>query len=111
MAGYSIFVPARKDSGMPDITITVEASNWLVALKEGLRKVGEQGDNLSNILCETSDDGSMRVADPRTKRVFIIREGAAAAQVDEGLVREAEERARRSREEAERAEAARVEAL
>jgi len=112
MANYRILVPARKGSEMPDITINVEASNWLVALKESLKKIGEQGDNLSNILCETAEDGSMRVADPTTKRVFIIKEvEAEAAEPDEDrLMREAEERAKKSREEAERADAARAEA-
>jgi hypothetical protein len=113
MANYRIFVPARKGSEMPDITINVEASNWLVALKEGLKKIGEQGDSLSNILCETGEDGSMRVADPATKRVFVIKEvevtGEASA--EDLLMKEAEERAKRSREEAEKAEAARLEAL
>ncbi len=95
MANYRIFVPARKGSEMPDITINVEASNWLVALKEGLKKIGEQGDSLSNILCETGEDGSMRVADPATKRVFVIKEvevtGEASA--EDLLMKEAEERA------------------
>ena len=112
MANYRIFVPARKGSEMPDITINVEASNWLVALKESLKKIGSQGDNLSNILCETGEDGTMRVADPTTKRVFIIKEIEATAEesADDRLMREAEERSKRSREEAERADAARVEA-
>ena len=112
MANYRIFVPARKGSEMPDITINVEASNWLVALKESLKKIGEQGDNLSNILCETGEDGSMRVADPATKRIFIIKEVEATAEAsdEDRLMREAEERAKKSREEAERADAARAEA-
>ncbi len=113
MANYRIFVPARKGSEMPDITINVEASNWLVALKEGLKKIGEQGDSLSNILCETAEDGSMRVADPATKRVFVIKEVEAAGEesAEDLLMKEAEDRAKKSRDEAEKAEAARVEAL
>ncbi len=111
MANYRIFVPARKGSEMPDITINVEASNWLVALKEGLKKIGEQGDSLSNILCETGEDGSMRVADPTTKRVFIIKEiEAAEDSTADLLMQEAEEKAQKSREEAERADAVRAEA-
>ena len=112
MANYRIFVPAKKGSEMPDITINVEASNWLVALKVGLKKIGEQGDSLSNILCETGEDGSMRVADPTTKRVFIIKEVEAEEGSDaDRLMQEAEERAQKSREDAERAELARSEAL
>jgi len=112
MAHYRILVPARRGSDMPDMTLSVEASNWLVALKESLRTIGEQGDSLQNILCETVEDGTMRVADPASKRVFVIRE----VEPDQGshdssdLLQKAEDQARRSREEAERAEATRLEA-
>ncbi len=87
---------------MPDLSIKVEASNWLVALKESLRQIGEQGDALANIVCETGPDGSLRIADPGSKRVFVIRQAAEAAGDDE-LVKEAERRAAESRAEAEAA--------
>ncbi len=108
MATYNVFVPARKGSEMPDLSIRVEASNWLVALKESLRQIGEQGDSLANIVCETAPDGSLRVADPGSRRVFVIRQ-AAAIQEDDELVREAERRAAESRRLAEMAEMAKDE--
>ena len=104
MATYNVFVPARKGSDMPDLSIKVEASNWLVALKESLRQIGEQGDALANIVCETGPDGSLRIADPGSKRVFVIRQ-AAEAEGDDDLVKEAERRAAESRAEAEEAAA------
>jgi len=107
MAKYNVFVPAKKGSEMPDLTIKVEASNWLVALKESLRQIGEQGDSLANIVCETAEDGSLRVADPAGKRVFLIRQ---VAQMEEDkLVAEAERRAAESRRLAEMAAAAKLE--
>ncbi len=104
MATYNVFVPARKGSDMPDLSIKVEASNWLVALKEGLRQIGEQGDALANIVCETAPDGSLRIADPGSKRVFVIRQAAETAD-DDAMAQEAERRAAESRAEAEAAAA------
>ncbi len=104
MATYNVFVPARKGSDMPDLSIKVEASNWLVALKESLRQIGEQGDSLANIVCETGPDGALRIADPNSKRVFVIRQAADTTD-DDALVKEAERRAAESRAEAEAAAA------
>jgi len=108
MAKYSVFVPGRKGSEMPDLTIKVEASNWLVALKASLKQIGDQGDSLSNIVCETAADGSLRVADPGSKRVFIIKQ--VAAEEDDKMAKEAEARAESSRKEAEAAAKAKAEA-
>ena len=109
MATYNVFVPARKGSDMPDLSIKVEASNWLVALKESLRQIGEQGDSLANIVCETGPDGSLRIADPGSRRVFIIRQAAETAD-DEAMIEEADRRAAESRAEAEAAAAVTQEA-
>ncbi len=73
MAKFSVYVPARKGSDMPDLTLRVDASNWLVALRAALGQIGEQGDALSNIVCETAQDGAIRVADPVSRRVFVIK--------------------------------------
>lgn len=99
---FNVFIPGKKDSGMPDLTVKVEASNWLVALKESLKQLGEQGDALANIVCETGQDGSMRVADPASKRVFVIKQ-VEESEEDAVMAREAEERAAASRREAEEA--------
>jgi chemotaxis protein histidine kinase CheA len=104
---YSVFVPAKKDSEMPDLSIRVEASNWLVALRESLRQVGEQGSTLSNIVCETAPDGSLRVADPGSRRVFVIKQVTDAGQ--DQLAKEADERAAESRRLAEAAAKAKEE--
>ena len=95
MATYNVFIPAGKDSDLPDLTVKVEASNWLVALKESLRQIGEQGDSLANIVCETAPDGSLRIADPANRRVFVLKQVEEAE--DDSLLKEAEERAAESR--------------
>lgn len=107
MATYDVFVPAKKGSDMPDLSIKVEASNWLVALKESLKQIGDQGDSLANIVCETAEDGSLRVADPGNKRVFVIKQVESAG--DEAMSREADERAAASRRVAEMADLAKKE--
>jgi len=104
MANFNVFVPARKGSDMPDLTLKVEASNWLVALKESLKQIGEQGDALANIVCETAPDGSIRVADPGSRRVFVIAKVDSAR--DAEFEKEAERRAAESRSLAEAAEQA-----
>jgi len=107
MANYNVFVPARKGTDMPDMSIDVEASNWLVALKESLRQIGEQGDSLANIVCETAPDGSMRVADPGSKRVFIIRQ--VSVDEEDHLAAKATQQAAESRKLAEAAAKAKEE--
>ena len=106
---FNVFIPGKKESGMPDLTVKVEASNWLIALKESLKQLGEQGDALANIVCETGEDGSMRVADPASKRVFVIKQ-AEETEADEAMALEAEERAASSRQAAEEAAAEAAEA-
>ena len=105
MATYNVFIPAGKDSDLPDLTVKVEASNWLVALKESLRQIGEQGDSLANIVCETAPDGSLRIADPANRRVFVLKQ--VDEDEDDSLFKEAEERAAESRRLAEVAAKAR----
>ena len=107
MATYNVFVPAKKGSEMPDMTIKVEASNWLVELKESLRQIGDGHEGLSNIVCETAPDGSLRVADPGSKRVFLIKQ--AEAKDDDLMAAEADRRAAESRAAAEAAAQAKAE--
>lgn len=105
MPKFSVFVPARKGTDMPDLTLRVDATNWLVALRASLAQIGEQGDTLSNIVCETAQDGAIRVADPTSKRVFVIKkllEGDLAADA----AKQAAERAAQDKLEAERLEKA-----
>lgn len=76
---YEVFVPARPGSGAPSLTVKVEASSWLLALRAGIKQIGEQGTQLSSVLCENQPDGSIVVKDPVSRRVFRIKELAADA--------------------------------
>ncbi len=73
MAKYEVHIPAATP-GVPSVTLRVFADNWMAALKTGMEKVGEQGSQMSNILCDILEDGAVDVTDPKTGRVFRIHE-------------------------------------
>ncbi len=70
---YEVFIPAR-DSEEFDTTITVEAGNWMMALKTGLERIGQLGDGIRNVMCDIKDDNSIHVTDGSSRRVFVLKE-------------------------------------
>jgi hypothetical protein len=42
MAKYEVFLPAAQEGDF-NLTLKVDADNWMAALKIGLKKLGEQG--------------------------------------------------------------------
>jgi hypothetical protein len=110
---YEVFLPADGEDGF-DVTLKLEAPNWMAALKQGLAKMGTGGADVRNVVCDIQSDNSIIVTDPRTRRIFRIRElgEKAAAEAPESTVpdlsteasaaRAAAEAARREAEEAAR---------
>src|SRR3954471_10389577 len=84
MAKFEVFIPAAEAGGF-DMTLKVNAPNWMAALKAGLQRLGEQGATIQNVLVDIQDDNSIHVTEPKDGRVFRIRElseeEAAAAKV------------------------------
>src|SRR4051794_11831518 len=78
MAKFEVFIPAA-GAGSFDLTFRVEAENWLAALNTGMKKIGEKGGAGSNVLVDIQDDESIHVTDPKSGRVFRIKEMIAAA--------------------------------
>jgi len=81
MARFEVFIPAA-EPGSFDVTLRVDAPNWMQALKTGFHRLGEQGLVPHNVLVDVQDDGSVHVTDATSARVFRIREmaeGEAAA--------------------------------
>ena len=78
MAKFEVFIPATGPD-TPDMTLKVEAENWLAALNAGLKKIGEKGGAGSNVLVDIQDDESIHVTEPKSGRVFRIKEVAAHA--------------------------------
>ena len=103
MSLFEVFIPAKPGSDNKSVYLQVEASSWLLALRSGLRQVGEQGDQFKQVMVQNREDGTVVVKDPTARRVFRIKELGAAketsAQVEdarieqENLRREAEQAA------------------
>ncbi len=73
MAKYEVFIPAALASEF-NVTLKVEADNWMAALKSGLLKLGEGGTQVVNIMVDIMDDNSIHVTDSGSGRVFRIKE-------------------------------------
>ncbi|MHB8877876.1 MAG: hypothetical protein ACYC8T_29635, partial [Myxococcaceae bacterium] len=84
MAKFEVHIPAGQDGGF-NVTLRVDADNWMAALKTGMTKLGEQGSSVQNVLVDIQDDNSIHVTESRSGRVFRIRElteeESASAQV------------------------------
>jgi hypothetical protein len=70
---YEVYIPSEDEDGF-DTTITVEAENWMSALKSGLERTGEGADAVRNVMCDIKDDNSIHVTDATTQRVFVLEE-------------------------------------
>jgi hypothetical protein len=73
MVWFEVFLPA-KTAGQPNVTLTVEAQNWIGALRTGLSNLGEGHDAIANVMCDIKEDNSIHVTDVSTQRVFRLRE-------------------------------------
>ena len=103
---YEVLIPSAEDDGF-DEKITVDASNWMMALKSGLERTGEENTDIRNVMCDIKDDHSIHITDALTRRVFILREldpeedeeaEQLRAQAEEASEREAAEREAAERE-------------
>ncbi len=105
MALYEVFIPAKPGTDDMSITVRVEASSWLLALRSGMKQIGEQGDALSSIMVENRPDGTVIVKDPGSRRQFRINEitGEDADKLsEESAKREEEDRKEQERLEEEK---------
>ena len=70
---YEVFIPAI-EAGRTNVTQKVDAENWIAALRSGLAKIGEQGDIVKNVMCDIQENGDIHVTDPKSGRLFKIKE-------------------------------------
>ena len=70
---YQVYIPAISEDGF-NISLKMEAPNWISALRSGLSKLGEQGDVVKNVMVEIDNEGVIHISNPRTGRVFEIKE-------------------------------------
>ncbi len=79
MAKYEVFIPAAAP-GEFNVTLKVDADNWMAGLKAGLKKLpNEKGTQVANIMVDIMEDNSIHVTDANTGRVFRIKELEEAA--------------------------------
>ena len=70
---YEVLIPSNDPNGY-DETITIDAGNWMSALKSGLERTGEVDADIRNVMCDIKDDNSIHVTDVMTRRVFVLKE-------------------------------------
>jgi hypothetical protein len=70
---YEVFIPSAEAGGY-DVKMTVEADNWMTALKSGLERTGQGAEAIRNVMCDIKQDNSIHVTDASTRRVFVLRE-------------------------------------
>jgi hypothetical protein len=73
MPRFEVHIPAANPQSL-NVTLRVDADNWMAALKTGLHKLGEQGSTVQNVLVEIQDDNSIHITETQSGRVFRIRE-------------------------------------
>jgi hypothetical protein len=73
MPKYEVHIPAAEQGGF-NMTLKVNADNWMAALKAGMQKLGEQGSVSSNVMVDVQEDQSIHITDNMSGRVFRIRE-------------------------------------
>ena len=73
MAWFEVFIPSL-NAGAPGVTLTLEAPNWIGALRTGLHNIGEGQASISNVMCDIREDKSIHVTDVASHRVFRLRE-------------------------------------
>jgi len=79
---YEVFIPSLESDGY-DVTLTVEADNWMMALKSGLAKTGEPDELIRNVMCDIKQDNSIHVTDASSRRVFVLKE--VSEEVETGI--------------------------
>lgn len=80
MPQFEVFIPPRDPSGQ-NVTLTVEAADWLDALCLGLANIGEDVQLVERVTCNLQDDGSVHGLDLESGRVFRLLELAGEADI------------------------------
>lgn len=73
---YEVFIPSNDPDGF-DVTLVVDAQNWMKALRLGLARTTQEESPMRNVMCDIQADESIHVTDADSGRVFKIRELAA----------------------------------
>ncbi|MCA9563436.1 MAG: GAF domain-containing protein [Myxococcales bacterium] len=77
---FEVFIPSRDPDGF-DVTLIVEAANWMKALRLGLARTTGEDAPVHNVLCDIKDDNVIHVTDLESRRVFKLRERVGEPEV------------------------------
>ena len=77
---FEVFIPAPEEDGF-DVTLCVDAKNWMLALRAGLQRTYNEDNPVRNVFCDIKDDDVIHVTDLASRRVFKIRRQAVCAPV------------------------------
>ncbi|MBN2357976.1 MAG: GAF domain-containing protein [Deltaproteobacteria bacterium] len=80
MPQFEVFIPPLDPAGS-NLTLTVEAADWLEALCSGLANIGEDVQLVSRVICDLQSDGSVHGVDLESGRVFRLLEMATEAEI------------------------------
>lgn len=69
---FEVQIPKRNNPNQHD-TVVVEGPNWLFALRDGLKKLGDSMET-RNIVCDILGENVVEVRDPTSGRTFSIKE-------------------------------------
>lgn len=69
---WELRVEEKRGAGAPSTPLTVDAPNWLEALKQGLKERGEPAESVKRFTCNVADSRNIVATDFALKRVFHI---------------------------------------
>ena len=72
MKAWRLVVTALGQGGIPLHEVTVDAENWMTALRQARAAIGEQGGVPTGASCAVSPDGKVTILDPVTRRSYVI---------------------------------------
>ncbi len=68
---------ASRDAGGPLHEVTVEAENWMTALRHARAAIGESGGVPTGASCAIAPDGRVTILDPVTRRSYVVAPGTS----------------------------------
>lgn len=77
MPVFQVYCPSQVVQGQ-DISLTLEEANWMAALQQFLRSLGEDPGDLAGMICDTSDAQHFRLTFPNSNRWFRLDEISGA---------------------------------
>lgn len=69
---FQVIVPPSDPDGF-EVSVDVEGTNWTTALRAALRQIGEGAESIKSIACAPQPDGSFKITDKVSGRIFLVQ--------------------------------------